>query len=87
MDFDETYALVVVYGVDFDETYALVVQWSTVRMLLSLSLTLGLKTRQVYYTNAFVQAVIDKKVYCELPQEFIGPDNDQYVLIIIIILK
>ena len=57
-----------------------VVQWLTVQMLLLLSLTLGLKTRQVYYTNAFVQVVIEKEVNCELPQEFIGPDTDQYVL-------
>ena len=69
-----------VYGVDFDETYAPVVQWSTVWMLLSLSLTLGLKMRQVDYMNAFVQAVIDGEVYCKLPHKFIGPDNDQYVL-------
>ena len=69
-----------VYGEDFDETYTLVVQWWTVQMLLSLSLTSGLKTKQVDYTNAFVQVVIDEEVYCEFPQEFIGPDNDQYVL-------
>ena len=29
------------FGIDYDEPYAPVVQWSTVRMLLSLSLTLG----------------------------------------------
>ena len=27
-----------------------------------------------------MQADIDGEVYCELPQEFLGPDNDQYVL-------
>ena len=68
------------FGIDFDETYAPVVQWSSVRMLFTLALTLGLKTRQVDYSNAFVQADIDGEVYCELPQEFLGPDNDQYVL-------
>ena len=52
-------------------------QWSTVRMLFSLSLTSGLKTRQVDYSSAFVQAAIDGEVYCELPQKFIGPDNEQ----------
>ena len=68
------------FGIDFDETYAPVVQWSSVRMLFTLALTLGLKTRQVDYSNAFVQADIDGEVYCELPQEFLGPDNNQYVL-------
>ena len=70
-----------IFGLDFDETYAPVVQWSTVRLMLSLSLSLGLKTKQVDYTNAFVQAKIDGEIYCELPQEFLGPDDDgQYVL-------
>ena len=69
-----------VFGLDFDETYAPVVQWSTVRLMFSLSLSLGLKTKQVDYSNAFVQADIDEEVYCELPQEFLGPDGGEYVL-------
>ena len=48
--------------------------------MLSLSLSLGLKTKQVDYSNAFVQANIDEEVFCELPQEFLGPDEEQYVL-------
>ena len=55
-------------------------QWSTVRLMLSLSLSLGLKTKQVDYSNAFVQADIDGEVYCELPQEFLGPGAGDYVL-------
>ena len=41
---------------------------------------MGLKTRQVDYSCAFVQAAIDGEVYSELPQEFIGLDNEQFVL-------
>ena len=62
-----------VYGLDFEETYAPVVQWSTMRMMFSLSLALGLKTQQVDYSNAFVQAKIDGEVHCELPLKFLGP--------------
>ena len=69
-----------VYGVDFDETYALSVQWSMVRMLFTFALTLGLNNCQVDYSNAFVQANIDKVVYCDLPLEFCGPSSDDYVL-------
>ena len=58
-----------VYGVDFDETYALVVQWSTIRMLFTLALSLGLK---MDYSNAFVRADIDEEVYCDFPLEFFG---------------
>ena len=31
---------------------------------------LGLWTKQVDYSNAFVQADIDSEVYCELPMKF-----------------
>ena len=55
-----------VYGVDFDETYAPVVQWSTVQMLFTLALSLGLKTCQVDYSNAFVHADVNlDSVLCD----------------------
>lgn len=69
-----------VFGIYYDQTYAPVVQWSTVWTLLSLYLTLGSKMSQVDYSNVFVQVAIGDEVYCELPQEFVGPDNDQYLL-------
>jgi hypothetical protein len=47
-------------GVDFFETYAPVVNWQTVRLMLVMSLLMGLSTRQVDYTAAFVHADIDK---------------------------
>ena len=56
-----------VEGVDYFQTYAPVVQWSTVRTLLVLSVTIGLKSKQVDYTNAFVQADTDTDVSVEMP--------------------
>jgi hypothetical protein len=47
-------------GVDFFETYAPVVNWQTVRLMLVMSLLMGLSTSQVDYTAAFVHADIDK---------------------------
>jgi hypothetical protein len=44
-------------GVDFFETYAPVVQ------LLSTVLTEGWKTRQVDYTNSFLQSEINEEIY------------------------
>jgi histone deacetylase 1/2 len=49
-----------VEGVDFFDTYAPVVNWTTVRLLLVLSVILNLATRQVDYTAAFLHAPIDK---------------------------
>lgn len=54
-------------GIDFFETYAPVVQWGTVRILLVLSVTLGLVSTQVDYTNVFVQSDIDTLVFVEMP--------------------
>jgi hypothetical protein len=47
-------------GVDYFETYAPVVNWQTVRIMLVMSLLLGLETKQVDYTAAFVHADIDR---------------------------
>jgi hypothetical protein len=47
-------------GIDFFDTFAPVVNWTTVRLLLILSAILGLSTKQVDYTAAFVHAPIDK---------------------------
>ena len=43
-------------GVDYFDSFSPVVQWSTIRLLLILSIMLGLETVQVDYTLAFVQA-------------------------------
>lgn len=50
--------------------------------MLTLTMKLGLRTKQVDYSNAFVQADIDGDVYCELPTEFSLADGgkSEYVL-------
>jgi hypothetical protein len=75
-------------GVDFFDTFAPVVSWTTVRLMLILSLILDLSTRQVDYTAAFLHADIDKDpnyekltkeekrrsgVYVEMPRGFSEP--------------
>ena len=63
--------------------YAPVVQRSTVRMMLTLTMKLSLRTKQVDYSNAFVQADIDGDVYCELLMVFSLEDGKkklEYVL-------
>ena len=54
-----------VKGVHYDKKFAPVVQWSTVRMLLCLAAHQNLATRQIDFSNAFVQASLDKDVYIE----------------------
>lgn len=59
-------------GVDVFDTFAPVVSWTTVRLLLILSVVLGLSTAQVDYTAAFVQAPLGEgeEVFVEMPRGF-----------------
>ena len=57
-------------GVDVFDTYSPVVQWSTIRLLLILSVILKLETKQVDYTLAFVQAKAEPGIYIEMPKMF-----------------
>ena len=57
-------------GLDVFDTFAPVVQWSVVRLVLTLSIALGLETIQVDYANAFVQATLDKPVYVQCPRNY-----------------
>jgi len=75
-------------GIDYWETYSPVVSWTTVRLMLILTAQLGLASRQVDYTSAFVHAEIEKPpgydqmtpeeqeragVYMEMPRGFSKP--------------
>ena len=75
-------------GVDFFDTFAPVVNWTTVRLLLILTAQLGLATKQVDYTAAFIHADIDlppnfhemskeeqrrQGVHVEMPRGFAKP--------------
>ena len=57
-------------GLDPFETYSPVVQWSSVRLMLILSIVHNLETRQVDYVNAFAQAELNKPVFVEPPAGF-----------------
>jgi hypothetical protein len=61
-----------VSGVDYEASFSPVVQWSTVRLMLILSIVHGLHTRQVDYVNAFAQSELapDREIFMELPQGY-----------------
>jgi hypothetical protein len=56
------------FGRHYWETYAPVAAWSTIHLLLYLSIIMNLSTRQVDYTSAFPQADLDIPVYMRVPQ-------------------
>jgi Reverse transcriptase (RNA-dependent DNA polymerase) len=68
-------------GVDYFDSYAPVCMWSTVRLLLILSVIADLAAVQVDYTNAFAQANLNEEVYIEFPKGFSSTHkNGDFVL-------
>ena len=67
-----------VKGEDYTESFSPVVQWSSVRVMLILSIVHGLHTRQVDYVNAFAQAdqPSNKIIYMEFPPGYTNPTDD-----------
>jgi len=54
------------HGVDFFDSYAPVITWTTVRLVLLLSVLLNLHCHQVDFTQAFLQANIDVPIYLQM---------------------
>ena len=74
-----------VEGIDYTDKYSPVVAWSTVRMLLTISIYQKLHSKQVDFSNAFVQAKLkpNEHIYVDVPKgyEFTdGKENETYVL-------
>jgi hypothetical protein len=69
-----------VEGEDFFESYAPVVQWSSVRLMLIMSIVHGLHTRQVDYVNAFAQADLPEDVFIDMPQGYSNDSAEDCVL-------
>ena len=59
-----------VKDVDYFESFAPVCMWITVRILLIMSILMGLETKQIDYNSAFVHADISTVTYVEMPQGF-----------------
>jgi hypothetical protein len=72
------------FGIDYTNTYAPVVNWTTVRILLILSVLLDLKSQQVDYVQAFPQATLPEgeHIYMDIPAgyHYDGPTSGDHVL-------
>ena len=59
-----------VQDVDYFDTFSPVVQWATIRLMFIISIMIKLKTVQVDYTLAFVQASAEPGTFIEMPKMF-----------------
>ena len=64
-------------GVDYFETWAPVVQWSTIRVVMIITLKLGYCLAECYITAAFIHAFLppDEHIYVEQPRRFSKKPN------------
>ena len=56
-----------IYGKHYEQTYAPVAAWSTVRLVLTLSLALNWHTTQLDYVQAYPQAPVKQELYMQIP--------------------
>jgi hypothetical protein len=66
-------------GIDFDETFSPVVKLATVRVVLSIALSLEWETRQLDVKNAFLHGKLAEVVYSRQPTGFIDSTHPEHV--------
>ena len=66
-------------ALDFGETFSLVIKHTTIRLILSLAVTLGWTMKQSDVKNAFLHGFLKEKVFMEQPLGFINKDLPNHV--------
>jgi histone deacetylase 1/2 len=69
-----------IYGVNYWETYSPVVRWSTIRVILTISIMNGWYTRQLDFVLAYPQAPVECDLYMAIPYGYKIQDPKRYAL-------
>lgn len=65
--------------IDFFDTFYPVVKPTTIRIILSLAISLGWVIRQLDVKNAFLHGILMEEVYMKQPLGFVHPDYPNHV--------
>ncbi|RVW62851.1 Retrovirus-related Pol polyprotein from transposon RE1 [Vitis vinifera] len=68
-----------ILSLDFGETFSLVIKHTTIKLILSLAVTLGWTMRQLDVKNAFLHGFLKEEVFMEQPPGFINKDLPNHV--------
>jgi len=67
------------YGLDFNDTFSPVVRASTVRIVLSITVSRGWNMRQLDVKNAFLHGLLQEQVYMEQPSGYADSSHPNHV--------
>ena len=68
-----------ILGLDFGDIFNLVIKHTTIRLILSLVVTLGWMMRQLNVKNVYLHGFIKEEVFMEQPPGFINQDLSDHV--------
>ena len=68
-----------VKGINYDETFSLVARYSSIRLMLALSVEMGWKIHQMDVKTTYFNGKIEEEVYIEQPEGFETFDHELHV--------
>ena len=66
-------------GIDYDETFAPIARYTFIRAIISLAVVLGWRLYQMDVKIAFLNGIIEEKVYIEQPEGFVIHGKESHV--------